>query len=366
MLRKDVKLGLAIGGILLAVVLVYVLVVPGDRSKNVSVVGDDSQSRADGSKADVNGQSNGLAGGGDGKAAEPEVASANNAPPTEPPKAIDQSSTPATAPSEMAAAGSNDSTNNPAPSRSGNVDWKKLLSEGGAPPPMMSQTPTTPSADHSADQGGGQSNSQQPNASKSDASPADNATPVDHPTQDQVAAAAAAQAVANPDASNTAADGSDKAAAQASDTPATRPSDSSTAQRTHIVQPGEMLTSIAAAAYGDAKKWKKIAAANPDVNPNRMVPGTKLVIPVLASYTQPSSHQGSAASDASIDPRTQYEVQSGDSLYRISVRLYGKADHVDKLYSDNKGVIGDDPRRLKAGTILKLTAAPTNLVASAR
>jgi nucleoid-associated protein YgaU len=128
-----------------------------------------------------------------------------------------------------------------------------------------------------------------------------------------------------------------------------------------------MLTSIAAAAYGDSKKWKKIAEANPSVNPNRMAPGTKLVIPVLASYTQASSNSvSSAAAAASLDPQTQYQVEPNDSLYRISMKLYGKATHVDQLYQDNKDTIGSDPRRLKLNTVLKLTDPPTTSTTASR
>jgi hypothetical protein len=41
------------------------------------------------------------------------------------------------------------------------------------------------------------------------------------------------------------------------------------------------------------------------------------------------------------------------------MKLYGKPDHVDKLYQDNKDVIGADPRRLKLHEVLKLTDPPT-------
>jgi len=52
-------------------------------------------------------------------------------------------------------------------------------------------------------------------------------------------------------------------------------------QRIHIVQKGDTLSSISAKYYGPAKQWRKIVAANGDnlPNPNRLIPGSKLIIP---------------------------------------------------------------------------------------
>ena len=52
-------------------------------------------------------------------------------------------------------------------------------------------------------------------------------------------------------------------------------------QRIHIVQKGDTLSSISAKYYGSARQWRKIVAANGDnlPNPNRLIPGSKLIIP---------------------------------------------------------------------------------------
>jgi LysM repeat protein len=96
-----------------------------------------------------------------------------------------------------------------------------------------------------------------------------------------------------------------------------------------------------------------------------MATGTKLVIPALTSASASASASSAVAAADSVDPKTAYEVQSGDSLYRISIKLYGKADHVDKLYQDNKDAIGSDPRRLKLHMLLKLSDPPTGNLATA-
>lgn len=52
-------------------------------------------------------------------------------------------------------------------------------------------------------------------------------------------------------------------------------------QRIHVVQKGDTLSSISAKYYGSARQWHKIVVANSDnlPNPNRLIPGSKLIIP---------------------------------------------------------------------------------------
>jgi nucleoid-associated protein YgaU len=51
--------------------------------------------------------------------------------------------------------------------------------------------------------------------------------------------------------------------------------------RFHIVIAGETLSAISSKYYGTAGKWQKILDANRDTikSPNRLTPGTKLIIP---------------------------------------------------------------------------------------
>jgi nucleoid-associated protein YgaU len=52
-------------------------------------------------------------------------------------------------------------------------------------------------------------------------------------------------------------------------------------QKFHIVLKGQTLTQISQKYYGSAGNWKKILDANPDKikDPNKLIPGTKLIIP---------------------------------------------------------------------------------------
>lgn len=52
-------------------------------------------------------------------------------------------------------------------------------------------------------------------------------------------------------------------------------------QKFHIVLKGQTLTSISYKYYGSAGNWQKILNANKEkiTNPNKLIPGTKLIIP---------------------------------------------------------------------------------------
>jgi nucleoid-associated protein YgaU len=150
--------------------------------------------------------------------------------------------------------------------------------------------------------------------------------------------------------------------------PATRPAASVTAAtpRTHTVQSGETLAAIAKSVYGKSGMYIAIEKANPNVNPNRLKVGTVLVLP-SADSESPSSSSNSTDTvtptrhhaNVAIDSTTEYRVQPGDSLHKIAVKLYGNAARADELYTTNKEIIGDDPAKLKVGQVLKLPEPPT-------
>jgi nucleoid-associated protein YgaU len=144
----------------------------------------------------------------------------------------------------------------------------------------------------------------------------------------------------------------------------------SPAEGTHVVQAGDTLSSIAAEAYGSAAYYPHILRANPTVNPNNLKLGTTLILPkadevkATAAPTAVGNERStgvvaSIVQDTRIDPKTQYQVQSGDSLYKISMKLYGKSGYVERIYEKNKALIGSDPKKLKLGTILELPEKTT-------
>ncbi|HET6250842.1 MAG TPA: LysM peptidoglycan-binding domain-containing protein [Tepidisphaeraceae bacterium] len=157
------------------------------------------------------------------------------------------------------------------------------------------------------------------------------------------------------------------------------------ASKTHSIESGETFSSIARAVYGDAKYYKEIIKANPTVDPTHLKPGMVIVLPEKPQAqprhdaapaartpgteiadpplpgtraTEPRAH--AAAAPASIDPKTQYRVQSSDSLYKISIKLYHSPNQVDAIYQLNKDQIGTDPAKLKLNMVLKLPAPPAH------
>jgi len=143
---------------------------------------------------------------------------------------------------------------------------------------------------------------------------------------------------------------------------------------THIVQKDETFSTIAKAVYGKQKYAAEIVKANPTLDPRRLKPGTTIILPDVASVEASSSKPTAAAaksgtaaggersaaksSEPAVNPSTEYRVQPGDSLYKISVKLYGNGSHAEELYDNNSKLIGDDPAKLKVNTVLKLHDAP--------
>ncbi len=140
--------------------------------------------------------------------------------------------------------------------------------------------------------------------------------------------------------------------------PATRPSGNTTATsaaaRTHVVVEGETFSTISMTMYGTPRYFNVIAKANPEINPSRLKIGTKLNIPDLTAPVRPAAKPADTNVGAN-----EYRVAQGDNLYRISVKLYGKGDRADKIYALNKQAIGPDSAKLKLNMVLKLPEAPT-------
>lgn len=105
----------------------------------------------------------------------------------------------------------------------------------------------------------------------------------------------------------------------------------------YTVQPGDSLSKIAAE-YGTT--WQKIYDDNKSViggDPNRIYAGQVLKIYTSGSAPAPSG--------------TTYTVQPGDNLSSIAAK-YGTT--WQKIYNDNKSVIGGDPNFITPGMVLTI------------
>jgi len=387
-MRKDVKLGFTIGGVLLAVLIVYVLVIssgPPQHRNDVSLV------KPELSPAD-NGGGGGASGNKTGDAAAPVPKSSASDRDVDAAK-IDPFKP--TIPDTAAGHANGSDAEKPQTSGGGEDKWAAALHTGKVPaeqlPLLMTKTP-----------------------SPTDSRTSGAATPVSAGASDPAATSANVQGAPN---------GSDSASAQAAgpsvagggesiasqilgSTASTQPSDTASGSgtaatsgsRTHVVQRGESFATIAAAVYGNAAYYPHLLRANPNVDPKKLKPGMTVNIPepaeVVAAHnaSSPSASSdstgtagangtngmstgtagaGSGASLAgratggnaaapTLDEKSQYRVQASDSLYKISLKLYGKADRVDKLYELNKDVIGANPAHLKTGMVLKLPEPPSS------
>ncbi|MCY2952301.1 MAG: LysM peptidoglycan-binding domain-containing protein [Planctomycetota bacterium] len=139
--------------------------------------------------------------------------------------------------------------------------------------------------------------------------------------------------------------------------PTTRPVGSA---RMYVVKPGDTLWSIAKAEYGSANFFPHLARANPKVDASRLQAGSCLMIPGKDEVVPANAAAVLSPTTQPVDPGKQYRVQAGDNLNTICRRLYGSTVSVSKLYQLNKDVIGPNPSALKLNMVLQLPEAPSN------
>ncbi len=107
---------------------------------------------------------------------------------------------------------------------------------------------------------------------------------------------------------------------------------------THVVVAGESLFTIARKYYGSGKDWRRIADANPGVDPDRIKVGARLVIPAASAEVAASPPRNAPREDAppapAAGPKT-YVVEKGDSLYKIAQKFYGNGNDWRRIRDAN-------------------------------
>jgi nucleoid-associated protein YgaU len=322
LMRKDVKLAFAVGGILISVLIVYVMVVPGsDKRPDRQPVSLDEKSQA-----------------------------AAPSDKTAPPAATDKSDKPADAPKPAdtvasASTGDKDKAPDAAPttkptdpfaSAGGDKEdtWIMALNRGSVP--MMTSAPPPG----------------QPGAARTTAKSAKSA-------RSAVASLPQMEAAAPVSTDDSA--------------PTTRPVTNDTTPtangvRTHTIAKGETISSIAQAVYGSPNYWPYIVRANPGMVAEKIRPGMTINLPPESEVKGAATNNTTVADTSGPKPDTtspkldtdkEYEVQSGDSLAKISMKLYGNSSKWQAIYDLNKDAIGDNPAKLKVRSVLKLPEPPT-------
>jgi nucleoid-associated protein YgaU len=308
-MRKDVRLGLAVGVVLVAVIVVYLIVASGPKDNKPATIAGGGPARVDRGPSDA--------------VPTPPDATPNDAISN---RTIDVAG-PATAPSERPVAGGAREGDAGSP-----ANWGDLLLHGRDVATNVTRTPgesiaraDVPRANVTADS---------PRAAEAvDSGPG-------VPIFDTPPVTRTPEFTRTPDPA-----------------PATRPS----GKRSYTVRDGDSFYSIARAQYGNGAYAAQIQAANPNVHPQKLRANMTLVLPEIAETPASIPGGGVSAGPATrpIDATREYRVQNGDSLYAICVRLYGRGDKAGKLYELNKSLIGPDSSKLKIGMVLQLAEPPT-------
>lgn len=124
--------------------------------------------------------------------------------------------------------------------------------------------------------------------------------------------------------------------------------------KTYVIVAGDSLYTISERVLGSSKHVNKIIAANPGLDPKKLKVGQTIKLPDLSSSSA-SAVSPQPTLDTASTAKT-YKVQSGDTLRRISAKVYGDEKKWDKLYAANRTLIGSDPSKLRAGQVLQVPA----------
>ncbi|MCA9276671.1 MAG: LysM peptidoglycan-binding domain-containing protein [Phycisphaerales bacterium] len=131
----------------------------------------------------------------------------------------------------------------------------------------------------------------------------------------------------------------------------------------HTVLDKETMQTIAAQYLGSREQWSVIARANPFVDPQKLRQGMILRIPkdpsnIQGRVTGRETPEGVIESHTNPEVKViEYVVRPGDSLSRISQRIYGSSRHARFIYENNRDVLKsiDD---ISVGQLLRLPPLP--------
>ena len=126
---------------------------------------------------------------------------------------------------------------------------------------------------------------------------------------------------------------------------------------TYTIQPGDTLWKIAAKYFGDGNQWRKILEDNKATikNPNRIYVGQVIIINVISNGTGADTSAANAtASESLVNAENgTYTVQTGDTMWKISKKLYGTGIFWRRLFNANKDTI-TDASRIYVGQTIKI------------
>ena len=120
----------------------------------------------------------------------------------------------------------------------------------------------------------------------------------------------------------------------------------------YVVKEGDRgFWGISQTVYGDGRYYVLIEKANPDKKAERLQPGDKLVIPPLPTRASDAERRTEVLTGAPAGSTT-YTVQEGDAgFWGISENVYGNGKYFHLIERANPGV---DPTRLRVGQVIAI------------
>ncbi len=132
----------------------------------------------------------------------------------------------------------------------------------------------------------------------------------------------------------------------------------------HTVERGETFGSISRRYFGSTRHANDIARANPFIDPSRLRPGRVIRVP-----KDPENIQGKPAVPSSpvtpvtpapgsinYDKPRSYTVVAGDTLSRISQKMYGTQANTTLIFESNRNLLAS-PDDLAIGQVLVIPPA---------
>jgi hypothetical protein len=122
------------------------------------------------------------------------------------------------------------------------------------------------------------------------------------------------------------------------------------AKLAYIVEKGDTLAKISEKVYGNASKWKELASLAGISNPNKIYPGEVI-------YYQLSAETSAFASSYESLGRSAITVVKGDTLAKISAKVYGTSSQWRAIWRENEQV--QDPESLTEGGVIYYVNYPS-------
>lgn len=118
---------------------------------------------------------------------------------------------------------------------------------------------------------------------------------------------------------------------------------------TYLVKKGDTLSQIAEKVLGSVQFVPALLESNPELQPHQLYVGVELEMPsrdVLQAIVDKAETLQSDETGPGF-----YRIEKGDSIYRISKKVFGTTKRVSEILEMNPNI---DPRQLKIGQIIRL------------